>query len=150
MRRVYSEKSIPIYLNDAAKALLKEGIDNYHALSLDQWQVIQTGSTVHVLPWLGDQTTNTIAILLRTHGLSADCFGGIIDIRNSSIDDFIQVVRRIQNSPKVDATELASLIPNTIVEKHDPVLPEEIRNIGYGARSFNVDAAYTWLELLSR
>ena len=150
MRRVYSEKCIPIYLNDTAKGLLKEGIENYHALNLDQSQIIQTGSTVQVLPWIGDQTANTIAILLQTHGLSADCFGGIIDIRNSSTDDFVQVVKKILNSPKVDAAELASLIPNTILEKHDPVLPKEIRDIGYGAKSFNVDAAYNWINQISK
>jgi ATP-dependent Lhr-like helicase len=150
MRWVYHEKSIPIYLNDAAKTILKEGIDNYHALNLDQRQIIQTGSTVQILPWLGDQTTNTITVLLQTNGLLADCFGGIIDIRKSSIEDFNRVAKNILNSPKVDATELANLIPNTIVEKHDPVLPEEIRNVGYGARSFNVDAAYDWINQISR
>lgn len=149
MRQIYHKKNIPIYLNDAAKTILEEGIDNYYTLNLDQRQVIQIGNTVHVLPWIGDQTANTIAILLQAHGVSADCFGGIIDIRNSSIGDFMQAVRKILNSPKVDSKELASLIPNTIVDKHDPVLPEEIRNIGYGARSFNVEAAYGWLKLLS-
>ncbi|QCQ21265.1 DEAD/DEAH box helicase [Desulfoglaeba alkanexedens] len=148
MRRVYSEKITPVYLNDAAKSILKEGIDNYHALNLDNKQIIQAGSTVHALPWLGDQTINTITVLLRMHGLSADCFGGIIDIRNTTINDFFSAVKHILSNTKVSPTELASLIPNTIIEKHDPVIPKELRDIGYGARSFNVDAAYSWINRL--
>ena len=145
MRRVYREKITPIYLNDAAKMILKEGIDNYHALNLNNNQVIHIGNTTHVLTWLGDRVTNTITVLLQMNGLSADCFGGVIDIRNSSHDDFYEAVKNILNGPKISATDLACFIPNTIIEKYDPVLPKEIRDIGYGARSFDVDSARKWL-----
>ena len=148
MRRIYHERSTPIYLNDSAKSILKEGIDNYHSLNLDQRQVIQIGNTVHVLPWLGDRVTNTITVLLQMHGLLADCFGGVIDIRNCLPDDFYGVAKNILNGSKISTTELANFIPNTIIEKHDPVLPKEIRGIGYGSRSFDVDGAWKWfLEL---
>ncbi len=146
MRRIYREKITPIYLNDKAKTILKEGIDNYNAFDLNRRQIIQIGSTVHVLPWLGDQATNTITILLQMYGLSVNCFNGIIDIANSTIDDFYGVMKKILNSPKVSTTDLANLIQNTIVEKHDHVLPKNIRNIEYGEKSFDIDAAYKWIH----
>ena len=146
MRRIYHEKSTPIYLNGDAKSILKEGIDNYHALNLDQNQIIQIGNTTHIFPWLGDQVTNTITVLLQVHGLLADCFGGVIDIRNNTSNDFYRVVKNILNGPKISATELANFVPDTIIEKHDPVLPKEIRDIGYGARYFDVEAAWELLN----
>lgn len=149
MRRVYHEKMNPVYLDNAAKMILKEGIDNYHALDIDHRQIIQIGSSVHILPWLGDRVTNTITVLFRTYDLLADCFGGIIDIRNTTIDDVYSVVKNILRRPKVSTTELANFISNTIIEKYDPILPKHMRDVGYGARSFDVDTAYKWIQEIS-
>ncbi len=146
MRRIFNEKSTPIYLNNVAKLIFKEGINNYHALKLNHNQIIQIGNTIHVLPWLGDQVTNTITVLLQMHGLFADSFGGVIDVRNSSTQSVFKTINKILSGPKISATELAHFIPNTIIEKHDSVLPKEIRDIGYGARAFDVETACDWLS----
>ncbi len=146
MRRVYHEKSIPIYLNEDAKALFNEGIECYHDLKLDKCQVLKLGNTIHVFTWLGDQIVNTITILLRNKGLVANCFGGIIDISNCSLETFAETVKAILSEPKLTSSELANLIPDTIVEKHDPILPKELRDICYGARFFDVDGALKWFS----
>lgn len=148
MQQIYNERQTPVYLNEQARLALKEGIDNYHSLRLDSKQVIQLGNMVHIFPWLGDQVTNTIAVLLRLHGLEADSFAGIVDIRNCTIADFYNVVKKITSEPKLNGTELANYIPDTVIEKYDPILPKEIRNIGYGARSFNLDGAYNWISMV--
>jgi ATP-dependent Lhr-like helicase len=36
-------------------------------------------------------------------------------------------------------------MPDTVIEKHDSLLPKKIRDIGYGARTFDVDGAYKWI-----
>jgi ATP-dependent Lhr-like helicase len=146
MRRVYHEKSMPIYLNEDAKSLFNEGIECYHNLKLDNNQVLQFGNTIHVLTWLGDQIVNTITILLRTKGLFANCFAGIIDISNCSLETFVETVKEILNEPKLTPLELTNLIPDTIVEKHDPIIPKEIRDLGYGVRFFDVDGAIKWFS----
>jgi ATP-dependent Lhr-like helicase len=146
MRRVYNRKDYPIYLNDAAEVLLKEGIDNYHALNLDDTEVLQIGDTLYLFPWLGDQVANTLVVLFAMHGLSSGCFGGVIDIKHCSLNRFYQAVESILNGPKITPTQLANSIPNTIIEKHDPVLPKEIRAIGYGARCFDIDGSWKWLQ----
>lgn len=148
MLRVYQQRVIPIYLDKPAKSILEEGIECFHTLGLDKVQALQTGSNVHILPWLGDRITNTITVLLRGEGLAADCFGGIIDIRNSSIELFHQAVQTILQKTKPMPTDLANGIPDTIVEKYDPVLPKEIRDLGYGARFFDVAGAWEWMGKL--
>ncbi|BCL59726.1 hypothetical protein DGMP_04190 [Desulfomarina profundi] len=145
MQQIYSEKQTPVYLNEAALLALKEGFDYFHALNLDSRQIIQMGNMVHAFPWLGDRVTNTITVLLQVYGLKADSFGGVIDIRNCTLDDFFNTVKKILYVPQITSTELASNIPDTVIEKHDPFLPKTIRDIGYGSRTFDVDGAYKWL-----
>lgn len=149
MLRVYKQRMLPIYLNKEAKIIFDEGIECFHALGLDKINVLQIGNTVHILPWLGDQVTNTITVLLRGEGLSADSFGGVIDIGNSSIESFSKAVKAIRSKSKPNPVELANKVPDTIIEKHDPVLPKEMRALGYGARFFDVDGAWEWMGRLT-
>jgi len=146
MFRVYKQKEMPIYLDKTACSLFEEGVDSFHMLGLDKSKVVSLGNTTHILPWLGDRTTNTIVVLLRTEGLSADCFGGIIDIRNCSCKSLVIAIENILQGSKPKPECLANSIEDTVIEKHDPVLPKEIRDIGYGAKSFDVDGAFKWME----
>jgi len=146
MRQVYRDKLLPIYLNEEAKSIFNEGIGCYHSLQLDDHQVLRLGNTIYVLTWLGDQVVNTITILLRTKGLAANCYGGIIDISNCSMETFFETVKSILYEPQLPQSELANLIPDTIVEKYDSFLPKDLRDVSYGARFFNVEGAMDWLS----
>jgi ATP-dependent Lhr-like helicase len=146
MRRVYIDKAMPIYLDKTAKETLYEGIDCFHSLGLESTSLLQIGGTVHVLPWCGDQITTTITVLLRRTGLAADCFGGVIDIRNCTIDTFYKSARAILHNEHPTSEELASHVPDTIVDKHDPLIPKELRDLAYGRRYFDVDGAIEWME----
>ena len=144
MLRVYTSQDLPIYLNQEARLLLEEGFETFHSLGLNAHQVFQLGTTVHLLPWLGDRVVNTITVLLRMRGLSADCYGGIVDVTKCSTDDFHAVGNAILREPKPSPLELASVLPDTIVEKHDHLVQDKLRNLGYGARFFDVDGALKW------
>ena len=73
----------------------------------------------------------------------------MIDIGNSSIKSFSKAVKAILSKSKPKPVDLAKGISNTIIEKHDSVLPKEMRNLGYGARFFDVDGAWQWMEKFS-
>ncbi|MEE4379520.1 MAG: DEAD/DEAH box helicase [Candidatus Competibacteraceae bacterium] len=148
MLSVYRQRLVPIYLDKLAKSIFDEGIECFHSLKLHNVKTLQIGSTLHILPWLGDQIVNTITIFLRRQGLAANCFGGVIDISNSSIESFHQAVETILLKVKPTPAELASGVTDTIVEKHDSVLPKEMRDLGYGARFFDVDGAWEWMGKL--
>jgi len=146
MFRVYREKDLPVYLNANAQELFYEGVDCFHALNLDKSEIVPHEDTIHILPWLGDRTVNTISIILRAEGLSANCYGCIIEIKNCSRKSLILAIKNILRKPKFTSKGLANGIANTIIEKHDHLLPKEIRDIGYGARFFDIDGAYKWME----
>jgi ATP-dependent Lhr-like helicase len=146
MFRIYTHRDIPIYLNKKAAALVDEGIECFHTLGLDEKNIIQQGSIIHVVPWVGDRVANTIAVLLCREGLLAENYGGIIDIRNCSPENFRNAVVSILRKPLPTPAELAENIEDTIVEKHDSLLPKELRELNYGTRFFDVVGAFRWLK----
>jgi ATP-dependent Lhr-like helicase len=150
MLQVYLQQARPIYLDKAAKLIFDEGVECFYTLSLNKTNILQTGNIVQILPWLGDQITNTVTSLLRRQGLNANCDCGVIDILDSSIESFYQVVEQILRGDRPTSAELAAAVPDTIIEKHDPLLPKEIRDLGYGARFFNVEGAWDWLNQVEK
>lgn len=149
MLRIYQQRAQPIYLDSTAKAFFDEGITYFHTLGLGQQPMIQTGNTVHVLPWLGDRIVNTIAILLRREGNTANVAVGIIEINNSSVAQLHEAFKTILRAPKPTPAALAESVPDTIVEKHDRLLPKSIRDLGYGAKYFDIEGAWQWMTQFS-
>lgn len=150
MFRMYKHGAVPVYLDKNARIFFSEGVDCFRALELHSEHVVQCGDTIHIFPWLGDRIVNTITALFRREKLSANCFGGLIDISHGSKGSFMETVNNILQKPKPTSAELASNIPNTVVEKHDIFLSKEMRDINYGARFFDVDGAWGWLNSIAR
>jgi ATP-dependent Lhr-like helicase len=150
MLRIFKSGAVPIYLDNAAKSMFDEGIKCFQTLNLDEVNALQCGTSVHVFPWLGDRIINTITAILRGVGLVAANFGGLIDVPNSSIDSFRRSVEMALQGFKPTPAQLARLVSDTIVEKHDPILPKEMRELGYGTRAFDVDGAWEWMGIFSQ
>ena len=149
MYRLYMSREIPIFCNKDALILFEEGRRSFHDLALEAAPMLQMGTTVHILPWLGDKTVNTITMLLRFAGLKADSFSGIIDIRDTDITTCTQAFKNILSKPCPQGCELASNIPNTFIEKHDAIVPKELRDLNYAAKFFNIDGAWRWMSSLN-
>ena len=96
MKRVYLDRSMPVYLDKTAMTLFSEGVDYFHNLGLGQRAIVELGNAVYLFPWLGDRITHTIAIILRAQGLSADSFAGIIEAQRSSIENVRQWQKRVE------------------------------------------------------
>ncbi len=146
MREVYLRRNVPAYLDGSARVLLQEGMECFHALNLGRVSYLRIGSTVHLLPWRGDAVTGTITRLLCRAGLAANHFGGVIDIRRCTIEQLHAAVAALLDSAPPDEEELAADVANTIVEKHDALLPDALRLRAYGRRYFDVPAAMEWLR----
>ena len=54
-------------------------------------------------------------------------------------------VRTILHDEYPISEELSSRVPDTIIEKHDPLIPRELRDLAYGRRYFDVDGAIEWM-----
>jgi len=150
MLSVYRQGTIPAYLDKVAKEFFEEGIECFNALHLDKSPAIQIGSTIYILPWLGDRITSTQNVLLRKEGLKANSYCGIIEVEGISIKGFHDAIGSILNGPKPSPADLAMEIQDTFVEKHDWMLSKEMRELGYGARFFDIDGAWKWMSVMMK
>lgn len=149
MYALYRSEYEPVFCNKEALSMFEEGRRCFRDLKLGVSSLFQQGNTVHIFPWLGDKTVNTITVVLREAGLKADSFGGVIDVRDTDINACITTIQSVISSPRPTAWELAESIPNTFSEKHDALIPKELRDLNYGAKFFDVDGAWRWFSTIS-
>lgn len=150
MRHIYMNKTVPIYLNKPAKEMLSEGLEGFHSSGLENTDLLQSGRTIHLFPWRGDRITTTIAVLLRRAGLTADSFGGVIDINNCTLDTFYESIDTLLRTKHPTNEELTKHVPDTIVEKHDPLIPKKLRDATYGKAFFDVEGSLIWMKNLRK
>lgn len=148
MYRLYLSEEIPLFCSKDALALFKEGRRIFHDLNLEATPIIQRGASVYILPWLGDKIVNTITALLRFSGLKTNCFSGIIDVQNTNIETCVQSIKNILSQPPPNGWELATNVANTLTEKHDAIVPQELRYANYATKFFDVDGAWRWMSSL--
>ncbi len=101
---------------------------------------------MHLFPWLGDKALNTVTALLRSAGLKTNSFNGIIDVQETDIHACKKTIEKLLLSPCPATVDLASTVPNTFTEKHDRILPKELRDLNYGAKFFDIDGAWNWMK----
>jgi ATP-dependent Lhr-like helicase len=145
MFRLYSSEETPAFCDSAAASLLTEGRRHFCGLGLKSASMLQSGQTVHMLPWLGDRATNAIALMLRSAGLNSDCSYGVIDVQDANIAQCQQTIQNILAAPCPDECDLAAHVPNTIIEKWDEYMPTELRAMNYAAKSLDVAGAWHWM-----
>ena len=144
MLEIFISGDIPIYLDETAKVLFREGIECFNKNKLNEKNLLQAGNTLYIFPWLGDRAINTITILLRREGLLSDAYGGIIEISDCTVKLFQATLIKILAKPKPDSSVLAQDVEDTIIEKYDYLLPQELRELNYGIKYFDVDTAWNW------
>lgn len=150
MFRVYTQSEFPGYLDSEAKNLLQEAFDTFKELSINKHSIIQLGNTTHLLTWLGDTEINTLVHLLRQSGLDADSYGGVIDVERRSKEDVLSALQSIISNPPPSAESLVSEVPDilTLIEKHDALVPESLRQQDYAKRMFDIPSTLLWVTKL--
>ncbi len=149
MLRIYHNREIPLFLNKTALELFTEGCDTFHALNLSELNLIQDGRDVHLITWLGDRTTNAIAMLFVNKGARVNSYWGILTIGDSIIKNILEIVDEILKQPLLTPIELTDSVANIAIEKHDHFLPDEILKIGYAHKYFDVQGAYLFLSSMA-
>ena len=148
MYRLFSSEEVPIFCDKATLTHFTEGCRTFKDLGMKSKPMLQMGTTVYMLPWLGDKIVSTVTLMLHIAGLKANCYGGIIDVQKTDIALCREAIRNILASPPPQGWELALKIQNTIEEKHDSVVPKELRDLNYAAKNFDIDGAWRWLSSL--
>jgi ATP-dependent Lhr-like helicase len=149
MFAVYTEKSVPIFLDARAKELLAEGRDNFNRFDLAKTRILPQGSTTYLFCWMGDRVMDTLAAMLRSKGMKAVNEGIAIVVANASPDEVQKCLYALQKEGQPDAHELARSVANKATEKYDLFLTDELLSADYAASKLDAEEAYRFLKTLA-
>lgn len=146
MRKLYRGGKVPEICDFKARNLFDEGAKAFRELGLLARSSVSWGEKFYILPWLGDRTTRTISSLLRSTGLDASDFHGIIEVKDTSRREVAEKIRAVLKGRKPDMGQLARSIPDTLYGKFDALLPPAFRLKDAVLRYYDLDGAWNWLE----
>lgn len=140
MRNILSSDYIPGFLDKQAQTMLHNARKHFESMQLNQRHVIQDGRDVVFVPWCGDDSLTTLALMLTHRGLKASRTRMTLTIDRVSVDEVLNTMREIVVSPP-HTKDLPQHIGDLRVEKHDWMLPDSLLSDAYIARELNVDEA---------
>ncbi len=138
------------FADKTARELFIESIETFNRCQLRHRPIIDQDGNTYIFMWRGDKVVNTLIAILMLHNYDIESYAGVIRVNKV---DSVQITRFLQalaSNPIPFATELAESVPNKIIEKFDEYLPEDLLNIGYGAKVFDVNGLSDWLQLFAK
>lgn len=134
------------FVDDAARALFKEGLNTFRSYQLSEDFVVGKDASSYIFMWAGSKVVNTLAQILKLRHYDVDVHKQVICLRKTSTEEVYQTLRGIYENELPTGFELASCIEIKGGEKFDEHLPEELLNIGTAAKMFDTDGLNRWLE----
>ena len=132
-----------------ANDLFYEGLRFFQDSNLEFKRIVSRGNHIYIIPWVGDKIVNTLTVIFVRYGYKVDSFGGIIEIENAKMAEKIKILENSINEKELTNAELAKVIENRDfkqTEKYDYLLPIDLLNKGYGAKTFDINATLQWLS----
>ena len=150
MYRIYSTGDRPIFLDKVALDLLIEGRENFSRLNLNRQYWVKDGKNIILFCWMGSQVMNTIMLLLRGQGLDVGLEGVAIVVRDTSPKTFMAQLSKLIRMGPTDAVELAAIVKDKAIEKHDHFLTEELLCWNYASSYLATEQAWKVLQRIVR
>ena len=123
---LFESEYVPIYLDDIASTLLSEARSEYLRLGLNRFRITAVADNAFIIATCkGTVTTTTLALALRSHGISVEIRDGLLFTSKGDLPgyDLLHILRQlaISESPQ----NLLNNI-NLEFEKYHPYLDERI------------------------
>ncbi len=151
MKTLLESDDVPPFLDDVAKRFLTEARDAYATHDLANNQIIDQGSQLQVLTWLGDAANEAIACLLRRRGYTANAAGPGVEVMKSEhrTEDIMDALidAGIDDPPPLEM--LLVEVSNLQREKWDWVLPGDLLRKAYVSLYLDLDEALQWSKRLT-
>ena len=146
MYRIYSSEDVPPFLDRVAQDLLQEARENFFRYQLDKSYILAHGSQTLMFCWMGSEVINTIYLLLLSRGVKVGVDGVVITARDLVPDALIDHLKELAKMGPVDAVDLASVVENKAMEKHDHYLSEELLCCNYATSHLATQRAWETLQ----
>jgi len=150
MRELLESAEVPPYLDTVAQRFLAEGRTNHAARGLAEASLVDQGSEVLLLTWLGDATNQAVACLLQRRGFNSSPAGPGVEVLKGdhSTEDILDALidAGIDEPPPLD--DLLADVKNLQREKWDWALPDQLLRRSYASLHLNLEEALTWTRTL--
>jgi len=135
------------FLDDTARELFREGTDFFKKSEMSQHSIIQSGKHCYLFSWMGDKVVNTLTLLLVRQGFTANNFGGVIEVQDTSKEEVTNYLDDLAEDVMPTELELANTLKKEQknIEKYDEYLPNTLLSEGFGKRAFNVIETKEWI-----
>ncbi|WP_245167749.1 hypothetical protein [Enterobacter genomosp. S] len=104
------------------------------------------GLHIYTLPWLGDQTVNTLSALFFQRDFKAGSFAGVVEVEKTTISEVKLALSSALLEGLSSESRLAESIAEKCLEKYDEYLPETLLSQEYWLRVLNVERVTEWLQ----
>lgn len=139
------------FLDAVASRFLMKGRRTYANLELSKRTVLDAGSSVHLLTWLGDAANEGIASILRWRGLDAVVSDLGIEVQKPgmSVENLQTVFADAASCEVPDIETLLDNAHNMQREKWDWALPDSLLRRTYASQNLDLLEARVWLRSCS-
>ena len=134
------------FIDKVAKSLFKESVFAFENLNLLNQNIIELGNNVYIFTWLGDKVSNTLEVLFVMNNFLVSCMSGVVEVEQVTKAQVIIHLKSIQATGIPKEEVLSKYIEDKNIEKFDEFLDEDLINIGYARRMFDVDATFQFIN----
>lgn len=146
MYSTYTGSSIPKYLDSSAVDLLKEGRRHFDRYELSDNHMLHQGKSTVLFIWAGDNLVNTVHVLLTRNGFQASKNGMALHVNECTPNELTETLSKIVSSEPPEPSELADVVENKILDKHDRFLPNNLLCENYASKRLDVQDAIHRIE----
>lgn len=146
MRQLLEATDVPAYVDEGAEKFLLEARKNYAYRGLANSILVNQGSEIRILTWLGDAANEALACLLKMRGFTAAADGPGVEVSRAgfSEDDILDALLDVSTSDAPSLDDLLSDTLNLQREKWDWALPDSLLRKGYASLNLDVEEARSW------
>jgi len=142
MRQILQGTESISFLDETAKQLLAEARTHYANLQLATQQVLVFGESMELLTWSGDDSNDTLVLLLRSLGVSdVGNEGVIVTIGKCSRDSLADKLSDISELEEKDLSSLLTDVSNMQRGKWDWALSENLLKKSFASQYLSFSGA---------
>lgn len=137
----YTGSNVPKYLDSSARDLLEEGRRQFSRFGLGSNHLLQVGEDTAFFLWTSDTIINTVLVLLTRAKMTVSKSGMMLQIQDIKPSEVDNQLEQIISSSSPQPAELAEIVENKILDKHDRFLSESLLSQNYASKVLDVDGA---------
>ncbi len=145
MRRIYEGQSSVPYADSVTERFIEEGRRAYAVHNLKHDDVVESGSSVFLFSWLGDDVNEALGAIFRWQGYSIYQAGLTIVFPFTSKESVIACMRNLKEMQKPTISALLAKADNLEKEKWDWSLSRRLLEKSYESSYMDLDTAWEWI-----